>query len=72
MVPSLGIPGEFQEQRSNEGKQRAEEIVERIQKVIFRPVVDGEAAERERRVRSERKRCEVETQLKAKELRDSG
>ena len=68
MVPSLGIPGELQ----GEGKQRAEEIVERIQKVIFRPVVDSEAAEREERARSERKRCEVETQLKAKELRDSG
>ena len=68
MVPSLGIPGELQGKR----KQRAEEIVERIQKVIFRPVVDSEAAEREERARSERKRCEVETQLKAKELRDSG
>ena len=49
-------------------------MVERSPKVMFagRPVVDGEAAERERRVRSERKRCEVETQLKAKELKDCG
>ena len=53
MVPSLGIPGELQEQRSNEGKQRAEEIVERIQKVIFagRPAVRQQSGKEEREAR---------------------